>query len=474
MIGRKEEIAKLNELYDSDKAQLLAVYGRRRVGKTYLIDETFENRFTFRHTGLSPFDDECNNLLENQLNHFYRSLIFCGCKDINPPKDWYEAFFLLQEFLEKKGKKRLLVFLDELPWLDTPRSNFISAFEGFWNNYGCHKKNLMVIVCGSATSWIQNKLINNHGGLYNRLTYEMKLSPFNLKECENFYISKNVPFTRYDIVQSYMALGGIPYYMSYIEKNLSFAQNIDKLFFEKDAKLKFEYDRLFSSMFTNPDTIKTIVEYLSTRNMGYTRKEIIAKLDISNGGTLTSSLNSLIASDFIVKYVPFGLNKREAYYKLVDPFCLFYLRFLTKQKKTSHNYFEQNITSQSISIWRGLAYENVCFNHIEEIKKALGISGVISTQSAYSLNDGENKTQIDLLIERNDNVVDMCEIKFYTGKFAVDKNYYQTLLERQTILASKLSKKQVVHNVLITGMDVVKNQYISIFNNIITFNDLFY
>ena len=469
MIGRKEEINKLNELYNSKKAELVAIYGRRRVGKTFLIDETFKNLFTFKHAGLSPFDEESNKLLEKQLNHFYRSLTFYGHKETNIPKDWYEAFFMLQNFLEKKGKKRILVFLDELPWLDTPRSNFISAFEGFWNNYACHKNNIMVIVCGSATSWIQNKLINNHGGLYNRLTYEMKLSPFTLKECEQYYQSKDVPFTKYDITQSYMVFGGVPYYMSYIDKHLSLAQNIDKMFFVKDGKLKLEYDRLFSSMFSNPETIKTIVEYLSTRNIGYTRKEIIKKLKISNGGTLSASLNALITSDFVIKYIPFGLNKREAYYKLVDPFCLFYLRFLTKQKKVSENYFEQNITSTSVNTWRELSFENVCFNHIKQIKKTLGIAGVISNNSAWA----KDNMQIDLLIHRNDNVVDMCEIKFYSGKFNINKNYYQTILERQTILASMLSKKEVVHNVLITTFNTTKNQYTSVFNNIITLDDLF-
>ena len=469
MIGRKEEINKLNELYNSKKAELVAVYGRRRIGKTFLIDETFKNCFTFKHAGLSPFDEESNKLLEKQLNHFYRSLTFYGYKETSAPKDWYEAFFMLQNFLEKKNKKRILVFLDELPWLDTPRSNFISAFEGFWNNYACHKNNIMVIVCGSATSWIQNKLINNHGGLYNRLTYEMKLSPFTLKECEQYYQSINVPFTRYDIAQSYMALGGVPYYMSYVDKHLSLAQNIDKMFFARDGKLKLEYDRLFSSMFSNPETIKTIVEYLSTKNMGYTRKDIIKKLKISNGGTLSTSLNALIASDFVIKYIPFGFNKREAYYKLIDPFCLFYLRFFTKQKKNSENFFEQNITSTSINIWKGLSFENVCFNHIKQIKKALGITGVISSNSAWA----NDNTQIDLLIHRNDNVVDMCEIKFYSGKFNINKNYYQTILDRQTTLASMLSKKEVVHNVLITTFKTTNSQYNSVFNNIITLDDLF-
>ena len=233
-------------------------------------------------------------------------------KKCDVPDNWLDAFFLLEKFLEVKDDgTRQLVFLDELPWLDTPRSGFISAFESFWNNWACHRKNMMVIVCGSANSWIQDKLINNHGGLYNRVTYEIKLNPFNLNECEQFYKSNNVNISRYDIVQSYMIFGGVPFYMGYIKPDMSFAQNIDELFFKNYGTLINEYDRLFSSVFTNPEVIKSIVELLYTRSFGYTRKEIVNKLMLSEGGHLTKNLNALIASDFVVKYVPFGCKKMK-------------------------------------------------------------------------------------------------------------------------------------------------------------------
>lgn len=321
MIGRKQEADELRRLYERNRAELVAVYGRRRVGKTFLVDEVFAGKFTFRHAGLSPVEAQADGLLRAQLDHFYNSLILFGMEACKKPDSWLDAFLLLEKYLQKiDDGSRQLVFLDELPWLDTARSGFITAFEGFWNNWGCHRKNLMVVVCGSANSWILDKLINNHGGLYNRVTYEIKLSPFTLKECEELYKDNGVSFSRYDIAQSYMILGGIPYYMGYMDGRLSLAQNVDKLFFSKGSKLQNEYDRLFDSVFVNPDAVKSIVEFLATRNAGYTRKEIIEKQGASNGGRLSRNLNALIASDFVTKYVPFGFSKKEEHYKLIDPF----------------------------------------------------------------------------------------------------------------------------------------------------------
>ena len=308
MIGRNNEIKELNRLYDSKKAELVAIYGRRRVGKTFLVDEVFEGRITFRHAGLSPVETK-KGALGMQLKSFYNSLLDHGMKKSRIPSSWLDAFFMLEQFLKENDTgERQLVFLDELPWLDTPRSGFVTAFESFWNNWACHRKNLMVVVCGSANSWILDNLINNHGGLYNRVTYEIKLSPFTLTECEEFFESQDIKITRYDIVQSYMIIGGIPYYMGYFEKGRSLAQNIDRLFFAKDSKLKDEYDRLFTSAFSKPEFIKSIVEFLSKRNAGYTREDILQGLKITDGGSLSKHLNALIASDYIVKYQPFGMS----------------------------------------------------------------------------------------------------------------------------------------------------------------------
>lgn len=475
MIGRKEETSELMRLYNDNKAELVAIYGRRRVGKTYLVDETFEGKITFRHAGLAPGEEDSKELLKQQLDHFYNSLDIQGMEKCEKPTNWLDAFLLLEKFLQSRDDgKRQVVFLDELPWLDTPRSNFIRAFEAFWNTWGCHRKNLMVIVCGSANSWIQDKLINNHGGLYNRVTYEMKLSPFHLSECEEFYKSNKVRMSRYDIVQSYMIFGGIPYYMGYISPSKSLAQNIDMMFFRSNAVLRDEYDRLFSSIFTSPETVKNIVQLLSTRNAGYTRKEIVHKLGITDGGSLSKNLNSLIASDFIIKYVPFGFKKTEMHYKLIDPFCIFYLHFINNKNKVSENFWEQNTTSSSISSWRGFAFENVCFNHVEQIKFALGIPAVITENSAWSKKETDTEgTQIDLLLTRKDNVINMCEIKYYSGKFKVTKDYYTKILNRISLLTEQISPKMVVHSTLITTFGLIQNEYSDAFMNVITLDDLF-
>lgn len=475
MIGREKEVKELNKLYDRNRAELVAVYGRRRVGKTYLIDETFAGRITFRHAGLSPADEDAKGLLRAQLDHFYNSLLLFGMEKSKKPDNWLDAFLLLEQFLQKNDNgSRQLVFLDELPWLDTPRSGFIRAFEGFWNNWGCHRKNLMVVVCGSANSWMMNSLINNHGGLYNRVTYEIKLAPFTLRECEAFFQANNIRLSRYDIAQSYMIFGGIPYYLGYFDGEYSLAQNVDRMIFARNAKLKDEYDRLYQSVFINPDTEKAIVTFLATRNAGFTRKEIAEKLGVSDGGRLSKNLNALIASDFVVKYVPFGMGKREEHYKVVDPFCLFYLHFAREINAGSESFWQENVTAQPVVTWRGLAFEHVCFNHIPQIKKALGISGVVTSASAWSKReDDQEGTQIDLLLTRNDNVLNMCEIKYYGGNFTVKKDDYLTLLGRQELLMSKVSPKMTIRSTLITTFGLTQNEYSGVFTNVITLDDLF-
>ena len=477
MVGRKKEIQELNDLYSSGNAEFVAIYGRRRVGKTYLVDQTFEGRITFRHTGLSPIENRKTDdgLLRSQLRSFHESMLRQGLEADHCPKDWIEAFFMLSMALQKiDDGSRQLIFLDELPWMDTPRSFFITALENFWNGWACHRPNFMLIVCGSANSWIMNKLVNNHGGLYGRLTYQIKLSPFTLGECEEYFKSRNIDLTRYDIVQSYMILGGIPYYMGYMKRQLSLAQNIDNMFFIKGAQLRDEYNRLFPSVFDNPDRVKEVVAFLSRRNAGYTRDEIAAYLEISNGGTLSVILSALVASDFVIKYVPFGLSKRKVHYKLVDQFCLFYLKFVEGHDSLSEGFWLQNLSSQNIVTWRGLAFENVCFNHISQIKNALGISGVKTTQSAWSKRgDDEEGAQIDLLISRADNIVNLCEIKFYNDLFTVDGDYYRVMMRRQSLLEPYLKRGMGIHNTLITTFGLFRNKYSGVFTNVVTLDELF-
>ncbi len=466
MIGREKEREELEDLYKSPKAEFVALYGRRRVGKTYLISQTFAGRITFEHTGLSAPEDG----IRDQLKQFYFSLLRQGMKKSHIPHDWLEAFFMLEMLLEAEGNERkIVVFLDELPWLDTPRSGFLTALEGFWNNWGCKKNNLLLIVSGSATSWILNSLINNHGGLYNRVTHEIILEPFMLRECRQFLEYKNVKLSDYDIVQAYMILGGIPYYLEYFSKEMSLAQNIDNLFFSKTAILKFEFERLFVSTFSNPSPLMAIVRMLNKRSMGYTRNEMAKELKRTNNGQFSKDLMTLEASSFILSYVPFGKKKNEKHYKLTDPFCIFYLNFVEDKEHLNEELWKENVASHLIITWRGFAFENVCFKHIEEIKRALGISGVRTSCSAWADSD----TQIDLLIMRNDNIVNMCELKFYNTDFTVSKSYYEKLKEREVILSEHIPKKMAIHNTLITTFGLNYNNYGSIFNTTITLKNLF-
>lgn len=479
MIGREQERLELIRLYESTEAQFVAIYGRRRVGKTYLVSSVFDGMFTFRHSGISPADLESvgKGLLRSQLSQFYNSLRIYGLDNEKCPQTWMEAFYLLEKLLiQKDDGSRQLVFIDELPWLDTPRSGFIPALEGFWNSWACGRKNLMLVVCGSANSWILNKLINNHGGLYGRLTYEIKLEPFRLSECEAFFKEKGITLSRYDMTQSYMMLGGIPYYMGYFSSSLSLAQNIDSLFFDKKAKLRFEFERLFKSIFDNPERAESIVRLLSTKSKGYSRKEIVEATGIKEGGAITELLRALVASDFVISYSPFGESRKNTLYKLVDPFCLFYLRFVEgKDSLNRGNTWIENLDNPAVTAFKGLAFENTCLHHIRQIKKALGIDNISTNQSIWmKAGDGDSEGfQIDLVIERRDNIVNICEAKFYSDDFAVSKDYYRALLRRQNLIAQYIGKKYAIRNTLITTFGLKNNEYSSIFSDVVTLDDLF-
>lgn len=477
MIGREEEIREMNERYDSGRPEFIAVYGRRRVGKTYLIDEALKDRITFRHSGLSPVDEQNHkNGLKEQLRHFYLSLQLQGMKKSKCPTSWLEAFFMLERHLQSiDDGSRQVVFLDELPWMDTPRSGFITALEAFWNGWAYHRDNMMLVVCGSATSWMTDKLINNYGGLYGRLTSRMKLSPFTLNECERFFQSKDITLSRYDIAQGYMVVGGIPYYLDYMRKGLSLAQNIDRMFFAEGAKLRDEYDRLFASVFSNPEQMKSIVQLLGTRHSGFTRQEILAKTGLDDGGAVTKLLKALEVSDFIKSYVPFGNGKRDLHYKLTDPFCLFHLKFVQGQTEIDPDFWMHNVASPSVSAWRGIAFEELCFSHIGQIKKALDILGVSSRQSAFVVKgDGETEgMQIDLLIDRKDNVLNLCEMKFVGSEFEVDNDYDKKLRHRLQWMLDHINRKQSLQMTLVTTFGLKYGYHSGMFQQVVTLDHLF-
>lgn len=475
IVGRKREMEELRNLYESNKAEFVAIYGRRRVGKTFLVKEMFQDKMTFYHSGLSPFDKERKISMRDQLEAFYASLQRYGMEESSCPKSWMEAFRLLGELLDQiDDGKRQLIFIDELPWMDTPRSKFLMAFEHFWNTWGAWHDRVMLIVCGSATSWMLDNLINSKGGLYDRLTWQIKLSPFTLGECKEFFNAKNIMLSTYDIVECYMILGGIPYYLNYLQRGKSIAQNIDLLFFDRNAKLASEFQRLFGSLFVNPDDYMKIVRLLAKRHTGYTRDEITSNLGMTSGGTFTRMLESLVASDFIVSYHPFGISQKEIRYKLSDSFCLFYLRFVDGHNRQDESFWLHHQNAPQLNAWRGLAFEQVCFAHVFKIKKALGVEGVASSESALIIRGDEEKrgAQIDMLIVRDDRVVNLCEMKFLSKAFEPKTEDEQTLRERIATVQELLSFKHTVHLTLVTTVGLKANVHSGVFQHIITIDQL--
>ncbi len=433
------------------------------------------DEFSFYHTGLSPYElkDNPQRLKKLQLENFYSSLSRYGY--MGPcPTDWLNAFDALIRLLESKsGASRQVVFIDELPWMDTPKSGFLTAFEHFWNGWGAGRENLMLIVCGSSMSWISDKIINNKGGLFNRTSYEIKLSPMNLKECEEFYMDRGIALDRYDQLQAYMITGGVPYYLSLLRKGRSLAMNIDDLCFDADAKLADEFTRLFRSIFTNPDACMKIVRFLGKKREGYSRREISDNAKVPYGGGLSDTLEALEKSGFIASYIPYGGSSRDLKFKLSDPFCLFYLSFMDKAKTSNPRFWQDNLLSPSLNAWRGFAFENVCFSHIRQIKDALGIGGVQSEVSPWRGSNDSEGAQIDMVIDRADRVINLCEMKFCGDDFRIDKSYDKDLRRKIDVFASETKTRKTMHLTLVTTYGLANNEYSGKIQNIITMDDLF-
>ena len=380
IIGRKKEQQILQDCLDSNKSEFLVVYGRRRVGKTFMIKEFFDNRFSFYATGVE------NVNMKNELSFFYDSLIEYGSADKSPIKTWREAFSRLKSLLKNDSVARdplsgkRIIFLDELPWMDTPRSDFKPSLDHFWNSYASAEKDIVLIVCGSATSWIIGNILTDRGGFYNRITRQIHLMPFTLGECERFFMANELKISREDIVSAYMIFGGIPYYLGLFSRRMSLAQNVDALVFDESGPLHYEYKRLFNSLFKNSEKHYQIIETLAKRRSGLMRTEIINDTGIADGTLLTKALSELEQCGFIRKYINFAKSKTCAYFQIIDPFVLFSITF-TENKKLSS--WTKYIRTPSYNSWSGLAYELVCLNHVDKIKNALGISGVESSEYAW-------------------------------------------------------------------------------------------
>ena len=465
IIGRKKEIHLLNNSLKTKKSELIAVYGRRRVGKTFLIREVCKKNIVFEVTGLY------NGSKREEISLFFAQLksytsIFDKRKK---PSDWQEAFELLKEYIDSlKGVSKKVLFFDELPWLCTHKSNFLSYLGHFWNTYCEKRKDLMVVVCGSAASFMVKKVVKDKGSLHARLSYKIKLEPFNLCETKQYLKFRNVNYTNYDIVQLYQAIGGIPHYLSKIEKGLSVNQNIQQLCFSKDGILSTEFDEIFVSLFSSSETHIKIVKALSMVQQGVTRNQLLKDTSLPTNGKFSDSLNELIASGFVSEYIPFG-KKKERVYRLSDEYSLFYLKFIQQNKYVS-NVWQNLSKSQSYKIWTGFVFETICLKHINQLKSALKILGVRSASYSWRT-DG---AQIDLIIDRDDNIINICEMKFYNAEYVIDKKAETELRNKIAIFDNATNTKKNIQLTLITTYGVKANEYYhSIVNNDFNIDVLF-
>ena len=470
MFGREEEKRVLLSLLESEKSEFVAVYGRRRVGKTFLVRETFNYKFAFQHTGLQDAN------IKEQLEEFANSLIIAGMKKVKRPKNWSQAFFMLGQHLNSLPDGKKVVFIDELPWLDAPNSKFVSALDHFWNGWATARKDIVLVVCGSATSWIMDKIVMNYGGLHNRLTEQIFLRPFTLHECEQYAQQRNLGMSRRNILETYMILGGIPFYWDMLRKDLSWAQNIDRMFFYPEGKMRNEFEALYRSLFRRPQSYIDVVSALGTKKAGMTRNELIATLGEDNGGTLTKVLKELEQCGFIRSFNSIGKAKKESIYQLIDNFTLFYFKFMADGLINDKDYWSRTISKPIYNAWSGLAFERVCFQHIDQIKRALGISGIISNVYSWVYvpkNSEEKGAQIDMLIDRDDNVINVCEMKFSQGEYELTEKYDLELRNKVGTFQSKTKTRKGVSLVMITSYGLKHNAWANGIQSQITMDDLF-
>jgi predicted AAA+ superfamily ATPase len=468
LIGREEERRKLLELAASDSPEFVVVYGRRRVGKTFLVRETFNGTFDFAYTGIA------NVTTKEQLGGFHQALQEYATDDPAQPKTWFEAFMQLRRIIESRpAAQKKVIFLDELPWMDTHKSRFLPAFEHFWNGWASGRTDILLIVCGSATSWLSNKIFQNAGGLYNRVTRQIHLKQFTLRECEKYLEVVGITYHRQQIVEVYMVFGGIPFYLKEFERGMSVAQNIDRLCFGENPRFFGEFENLYASIFNRHERHIEVVQALATKNKGLTREELARLVSFPDGGSLTKTLSELEKNGFIRSYNPFSRKKRGRLFQLVDHFTLFWLNFIHDGSQNDEHFWSHFMGSGGYHAWSGYAFEQVCLSHVEQIKQRLGIAGILTRICAWNGGKPGQNAQIDLLIERGDHAVNVCEMKFSAREFEIDKDYDLRLRRKLSVFASETKTTMTLIPTLVTTLGLMQNKYAGLIEREVTMDDLF-
>ena len=468
MVGREKEQRRLRELADSGEAEFVAVYGRRRVGKTYLVRETFDGDFTFCHSGMARVG------MAKQLQAFRSSLKEWGDEKCPRLENWIDAFDEVKQIVRNSSQQRKIVFIDEMPWMDTPKSGFVAALEHFWNGWASARKDVMLIICGSATSWIVDKVLRNKGGLHGRVTEQISLEPFTLRECELYAQERGLDYTRRMVTECYMVLGGIPYYWRMLRRGMSPAQNFDDLFFARHGRLREEFDELYASLFRRQEPYVKIVSALGNKPEGLTRDGLRAESGLSDGGRLGRYLSELEACGFIRKYHVIGKKVKESIFQLIDNYTMFYLQFIAGEGDESRLQWTARLETGGYYAWAGHAFERVCLQHVRGIKHALEIGGVKTSEYAWRGIAMDGKTaQIDLLIDRNDGIVDICEMKYTKDAYALTEDEWGKISRRRGALRGMLPPSKAIHVVMVTDQPMIRNAWSKEIMAFITADDLF-
>lgn len=478
IIARYPELQALDKIYHSGKPEFLAIYGRRRIGKTFLIREFFRDKGVYFHiTGVK--DAPVRKQLRNFADEFKR--VF-GHPPSPSPKDWQEAFSLLKDAIEGlPGEQRIILFFDELPWLSTHRSGFLQDIDYFWNRHMSDNNRIVLVVCGSAAAWMIRKIIQHKGGLHGRLTSTIHLRPFDLSETEQFLKSQGVVLDRKQIIDVYMALGGIPKYLTYVERGLSSLQIINKICFK--GALVDEFEELYSSLFEHHESYVAVIRALAKRNQGLTKTEVFEATGISPGGGMNIILEDLEQSGFIMMVPDLGKIKKNLRYRLLDEYSLFYIRWIEPSKKLNiggvdPNYWLNIEGSPESRAWAGYAFEGICMKHIGAIKTALGIFGMLTHTSGWiykpAKDSSEKGAQVDLVIDRADNCVNLCEVKFNNNLFVINKSYEQEIRQRKAIFIEKTGSRKTIFLTFITLYGISKEAgYFGVVDKELTMDDLF-
>ncbi len=471
LIGRQTELAELKSALDSKRSELIILYGRRRIGKTFLVRSFCNDVYSFHFVGAHGKN------IKKQLAYF-REVLQSYCPDVEIPEllNWHEAFRQLAGYLEQCKEVRKVVFFDEMPWIDTQKSDFVSELEYFWSNWVQNRDDIVFIACGSATTWMKEKLEDNKGGLHNRITHRIYLRPFYLRECKEYLLSNGFDWDDYQILQYYMIFGGVPYYMSLLRPQLSLVENVDTLIFRRGGALSDEFKELYNALFKKADKYIRIVQLLATKREGFTKMEISAETGYSGGG-LTKLLENLERCDFIVSYTQFGNKTKQTLYRLCDFYTLFYFRYVKNNHSKDEQYWQHHFQNRSVESWEGFTFEEVCLRHLSQIKQGLGISGMATEASSWRFvpakEDTRKGAQVDLVISRADKMIHLCEMKFSSTPYTITKEYAERLITRKQLFMEGNGVSRGVVLTFVTPYGLKDGLHTSMVHSSLTAKDLF-